>query len=59
VEVFGGAGLEAHNLPDPVVVLADDLDAGGAVVVGDLLAVPGLGDLDAANDVHVLVPQPD
>ena len=59
VQILGGPGLEHQDLAQPVVVLADDLNARHAVVVRDLLALPGLGDHDAGDQLHVLVPEPD
>ena len=59
VEILGGPGLEHDQLADPVVILADQLDARHAVVVRDLLALPALRDRDARDQLEVLVPEPD
>ena len=59
VQILGGPGLKTHDLAQPVVVLADDLDHRAPVVVGNLLAVPRLGQLHPGDQLVLLVPQPD
>ena len=59
MQIFGGAGLEQDQVAQPLVVFADQLDARHPVVVGDLLALPRLGDRHPSDQPHLLVPQPD
>ena len=59
MKVLGGPSFVADDLAQPLVVAAGDLNVGGAVVVGDLFAVPGFGQLDARDELMLFIPEPD